>query len=570
MKNIFHLNTIAFTVLFMLIITACTENFLDVTNPNDIVADVTQNPEGMRKIETGMFYFLKTQYNYFWQLWLAECAGEYQFVSNAEEGPENIRIYNLSPFPTDQNLGNVYAGFYSAILNANIIITSINNNTGTISELPPDEKSRILGSAYFVRGWSYFNLLHSWGRPFDGSDHYGVVIDTTVITSFDEFVKPRSRPSEVYALLEHDFKMAVLYLPNTDSLVIVDEPGRPCRASAMAMLGKVYVFQKKYSQAIAEFQQFMTLCDPAGKNHKGLLEYYGDVFHGGTYENSIESLFEIQYFDNTATNPWQGGGSGSSYDAYMAGPNSITDDKGKSLQTKRRGNVDVKDILFQDPIVRPGFPYWNFEKGDIRSFESRCASRFDTITYQGIERVKYDTLNIVSGPYPNGKWYRYIDDPTAQVNLQGSPKKFINVAQDEYNTLNPTYPRSSATNHVLLRVAEIYFLYAEALALDPAGDLNLATELVNRVRRRAFGYFPAEVGSPADYAGNNRDDFFIFLQAEKRKEFIGEQVRWYDMLRWGIAEEECAITGRTFTNSSQAWPIPQKELSANPACEQNP
>ena len=98
MKNIFHLNKIAFMVLFMLMIVACTENFLDVTNPNDIVADVTQNPEGMRKVETGMFYFLKTQYNYFWQLWLAECAGEYQFVSNAEEGPENIRIYNLIAF----------------------------------------------------------------------------------------------------------------------------------------------------------------------------------------------------------------------------------------------------------------------------------------------------------------------------------------------------------------------------------------------------------------------------------------------------------------------------------------
>jgi hypothetical protein len=569
MKNILRLYQHYFLVLLIIVVSgSCTKDFLDVLNPNDIIAEVTTNPEGIRKIETGMFYHLKAPYNYFWQLWLSECAGEYQFVYNAEEGPENIRIYNLTPFPTDPNLGGAYAQFYRVIQNANIIITNINENAGTVNELPPYEKSRILGTAYFVRGWCYFYLLHSWGRPFDGLDHYGVILNTTVIQNFEEMNKPRSKPSEVYALLEHDFKMAKTYLPNTDSLALAHEQGRPCRAAAMAMLGKVYVFQNKYNEAISEFQQFMTLYDPAGLNHKGLLEYYGDIFHGGAFENKIESLFEIQYFDNTLTNPWEGGGSGSNYDAYMSGPNSIMGDDGKQLLCGRRGNVDVPDVLFHNTTILSEFPNWNFEKGDIRAFESRCASRIDTITYHGVQKIKYDTLKIFT-KVKTGKWYRYVDDPTSSLNLQGTPKKFINVAQDELNSTS-TYTRSSATNHVVLRLAEVYFLYAEALTLSPSGDFNLAKELVNRVRRRAFGYLPSEVGSPVDYSGSDRNDFLKFLQAEKRKEFIGEQIRWYDILRWGIAEQECAITDRIYSSSSQAWPIPTQELSANPSCEQNP
>jgi len=543
------ISKIATMAIFGVLCFSC-EDFLQVEQLNQQTTDDINNPEGVRKLDIGMFNNYAGSYNYFWPLFLSHCAGEYEFKEPVNEGPYHFEMWNLNPSPVNPFIGWLYSAFYSTISSANRIIAIIDNDEGTIGQMPAEEKDRILGSAYFMRGLSYFYLLHIWGRPFDGDDQWGVVVHTDVVDTRDEIKKARSKPSEVYALIESDFSKAKLLLPDPADLPDT-ELGRPTKSSAITMLGKTLVFEKKYSEAISEFEEFMlNYCDAgkASKNYKGLLEYYGDNFHGRNYENSIESLFEIQFADLVTTNPWQGGGTGSHFQIYCGGP-----DMG-------RGNVSVRDTLFFD-----------FKNYDIRKVESRfhyydantnSPNYADTIIFHGQTIVCRDSVMLFKDGKPNKMApYKYSNK------TENSPKKYINHLRDANNAQGMATDIGDE-NQVVLRVAEVYFLYAEALA-ESSGDMNKAKLLINKVTRRAYGYYEDEV-SPYDFAGSGPQEFTTYLRAEKRKEFIGEQVRWFDMIRWGIAEQECLLTGRIFTTRAACWPIPNREIAANPLCEQAP
>lgn len=108
----------------------------------------------------------------------------------------------------------------------------------------------------------------------------------------------------------------------------------------------------------------------------------------------------------------------------------------------------------------------------------------------------------------------------------------------------------------IFRLADMYLIYAEALirANDNYGD---AEDYVNYVRNRA-GL------SDTTLTSDNWED--VILQ-ERRVELYAEGERWFDIKRFGVAEE--VISNKpsvTFTNIQDKyllWPIPQNEIDAN-------
>jgi len=549
MKRKFNILTKVLLFGCMLCMVASCKKDMSVEQLNDQTTEDIFNPEGLRKFDIGMFTEYAGNYSYFWPLYTAHCAGEYEFVEPVNEGPYHFEMWNLDYSPTNTFLGWIYSSFYNTIRQTNYVIDMVENNRGTVSLVPADERNLILGSAYFMRGLSYFYLLHTYGRPYDKvDDKWGVPLHLEIIDSRDKVNKPRATCTEVYASIESDLTKAKNLLPDPANLP-ASQLGRPTKPTAIAMLGKTLVFEKKYTEALVQFNEFITNYVAVGKgnaNYKGLLEYFGDLFHGKK-ENSIETLFEIQFSDLVNTNPWGGGGTGSHFQIYCGGP-----DLG-------RGNVSVRDTLFFD-----------FKRGDIRKIESRFHpnSRLvnnpnyaDTIWYHGKMKVCRDSVLLWKAGVPNGM------APYKKNNkLQNSPKKYINF---DHAASNPTGMATDVgqDNQMVLRVAEVYFLYAEAL-IQGGGDVNTAIQYLNRITRRAYGYYEDQA-CPMDYNAGRDGDLFAYLQREKRKEFIGESVRWFDMIRWGIAEQECKLTKRNYTKRAAAWPLPNREVAANPACEQD-
>jgi starch-binding outer membrane protein, SusD/RagB family len=521
--------SISIVSLFILILTACDKDFLNVSNPNWLTDDQIKTPAGIRQLEVGMYDQLTHVYNYYYQVMNSHLPGEYQ--STATTGGDwdfrSAGHFNVSP-GSNFYMTTIYSGLYGIHPNANRIITYLENNEGTVNQLPEREFNLILGSAYFMRAYSHFVLLHMFGRSFDGTDQWGIVIHDKIISVHEDFEKPRAKPSEVYAFIESDLIKAKEILLKSSEL-LPEELGRPTIGAATALLGKLYVFRQEYSKAVVEFELFLS-----ENPDKELLPYYGDNFHGKS-DNGPESIFELQFADLVPTSPWTGGGSANNFQIFLGG------------HGMGRDIIGVPDEIME-----------GFDPSDIRFSETvYSAGPTRTYIYHGDTIAIRDTLFFLDPPAPVRKSARNTY----------TPKKYIN---NHRSATNPggLAPFVSDENQVVMRVAEVYMLYAEALAeLNRIGE---ASEYLNRVMRRARGYWYYEE-SPFDYIGNDQGEFMALLMEEKRKEFIGEQVRWWDVLRWGIVENEVArIPNRVWHDRGQAFPIPAKEMETNKYMIQNP
>jgi starch-binding outer membrane protein, SusD/RagB family len=523
------IKSIYIVTLFVLILSACDKDFLDVSNPNRLTEDQLKTPSGIRQLEVGMYDHLGNVYNYDYQTMHNHLPGEYEFVETTGEGQHHKGAWEFNANPSNNIfVHSIYSGLYWIHPNANRIITYLEQNEGTVDQLPEREFNLILGSAYFLRAYSHFVLLHMYGRPFDGTDRWGIIINDKIVFIKEDYEKPRSKPSEVYAFIESDLKKAKEILLKSSELLPA-ELGRPTRGAATALLGKLYVFRKEYDKAAAEFELFLS-----ENPDKELLPYFGDNFNGSS-DNGPESIFEIQWADLLPNSPWGGGGPANHFQIYVGG------------HGMGRDNVSVPEEIMA-----------GFDPRDIRFSETVYSAAPPRIyVYHGDTIALRDTLFFLS--------------PPARVRRSArntyTPKKFISNYRSATNT-GGVANDVSYDNQPVIRLAEVYLLHAEALA--KLNRVTEASEFLNRVMRRARGYWYYEV-SPFDYTGNDQEEFMALLMEEKRKEFIGEQVRWWDVLRWGIVENEVArIPGRLWHDRGQAFPIPTRDISTNPFMEQNP
>ena len=92
------------------------------------------------------------------------------------------------------------------------------------------------------------------------------------------------------------------------------------------------------------------------------------------------------------------------------------------------------------------------------------------------------------------------------------------------------------TDLPLIRLAEIYLNYAEAVVRGGNGDLSLAVSKINELRQRAFG------NTSGDITSSDLD--LEFILNERSKELYWEGLRRTDLIRFN-----------KFTSGSYLWPF---------------
>ncbi len=121
-------------------------------------------------------------------------------------------------------------------------------------------------------------------------------------------------------------------------------------------------------------------------------------------------------------------------------------------------------------------------------------------------------------------------------------------------------------NFPVIRYADILLLNAEVINELYGGPTSDAYAAINRVRERANISDLTQGLSQADF----RDSVFV----ERRKEFIQEGMRWFDLSRRGgtylynALKKFPAKTGAAVKDT--LYPIPQSEIDLNPLLTQNP
>jgi len=138
---------------------------------------------------------------------------------------------------------------------------------------------------------------------------------------------------------------------------------------------------------------------------------------------------------------------------------------------------------------------------------------------------------------------------------------------DYYPFVNKYRDLSGAQNFILIRLADILLLKAEALVEN--GDISEAMALVNQVRARVS----LSPKSAADAATAR-----LIIEKERRLELAFEGIRWFDLVRTGRAidvmnnerDGKNKLLGYDMVSYKLLWPIPQTEIDKNQKLVQNP
>jgi hypothetical protein len=513
MKKIINIGQLL--LLLLLFATSCNEDIMNFKNQNAYSADTYFNtPDEIAKgviAAYGSFYFNST---FNWKLpELLDCmANEVEATPAAAANEQDIMAFYRYEF---NNTTGPVAGYwrvlYKMILRSNLVIEKANaylTNKGDDAIV-----NRSLGEAYFLRGWAYSQLAFYYGR---------VPLRLTFDQTGVEDAPRTNTVKEVWDVAEADFKMAKDLLPEVSSYSSADL-GRASKGAAIGFLGKLYLYNKDYAKADAEFALLN------GKYSLLPVSRWGENFDE-INENNEESIFEIQF-------------------QYFVGGEQFVifgDPEGRP----NTGSSNCHEVLYGWSQDIGGWDNWRFQPRRVKDFQYKDENNVDFIDprapltfYGGIgDNTILD--NSADGPQP----YTYANT-NPQIYYY---KKNMNL---EYK--KPVIPSGINTN--LMRYADVILMRAECKL--ETGDIPGCLSFINQVRER-IGAFK--------YLGTySKEQAFELLKRERLLEFMGEQVRYNDLRRWGILEatmnpELQAVFGiQTVTAKHYLWPIPQLEIDTN-------
>lgn len=434
--------------------------------------------------------------------------------STTGDGGANAQTMDNFPVsPSNGYCNTFWLGNYSLINACNTTIKEVNTNQLIVST--DAVKQQTIAEAKFLRAYAYFNLVRGFGRV--------PLIDTLFEDVAAQNNVPQSSPVQIYQFIENDLVFAAANLPlNWDPNVF---PGRVTKGSANGLLAKVYLTQQKWALAMAAANTVMM------SGQYNLNTTFDKIFREEG-ENSSESVFEVQA---TATITSNGNELGVQY-AQIQG-------------IRGAGQWDL------------GWG-WNSPSTDlVAAYEANDPRKNRTILFM--------SENPVSPPGPTifrqsiyGETLPIANPPNGTPpNLRYNNKVYTNPAVRSSVNSRFGYWMNIRT----LRYADVVLMYAEA-ANEVGGAANIvaARNAVNSVRARARIGAPA--GTLLDITSNDQATLREDIRKERRLELAMEHDRFYDIVRWGIAQDVMQAVGKVNFVAARdvLLPIPQtqRDLSA--------
>jgi hypothetical protein len=295
------------------------------------------------------------------------------------------------------------------------------------------------------------------------------------------------------------------------------------------LLGKSYLYQKKYAEAITEFNKLGN-----APYDYDLTESLDDMFVNDL--KTKETLFAVMHGE------WQAG-VGESY--YMFGGQEGWGSKATHTgRAYEYGFNDWWNVLVSDALVE-SYKYTD-ESGSDYS-DPRAALTYYSNESQGGDVTWGDECAEGAQSYPD-----YIKEG------QVSWRKY----EDYEWVLDHGFPEGSINSQVI-RYADVLLMLAESYI--ETGSVENALPLINRVRARSGAFEYTTLGS--------QDQARTILRHERQMELAGEQLRFFDLVRWGTlvqtinAEKQAALGIQPVKDFHVLLPIPQNERDANPTLD---
>lgn len=485
MKTKYIISTIALTGVLAL--TGC-EDFLEQKNTHDLNQQTFFDSEAALRAATAPLY------NYVWAGFNDKFyygMGDGRANNITAQYSDYIYPYtNLSETSLSQGLTDAWNSFYSVVAQANNTINNITDYSApTLSE---DSKRVSIAEARFMRGTAYWYIASLWGVG---------IIYTNTSSMVNNYVVPANPGVDVIEFAIRDLEYAAKYLPKTPA-----DAGRVTCYSAYGMLSRVYLSMAGLttdglyngSNVATDFnrgtrnQTYLDLAKRAAlkviaESGAGLIDNYGDLFAAKSFNNNSESLFQLQWLPATQANS---SACGNTMVRFLAWSTMVADKDAWGGATYCSWNLWEEFKTYKDETLG-------------KTVDDAVRRHYSVASYGEF----YPDMNMKNGGYTYGE--------TENPGNQGANiKKYVIGTTADNGGISE--PGNSGTNTYMMRLAEVYLNYTEAVLGNSASTTD--TEYFNRVRTRAK-------------MESKKSITYKDLRHERRMEFAFEGQYWYDLVR---------------------------------------
>ncbi len=450
------------------------EDFLTVEPVDKLVQDNYYTDASRIRANTLSLYSAYTWGNYAMNFqWKLDMLSGDMYYTYDQEGQFYFGTFTNG----NQYLNEGWKGLYNVISFANSVINDMPEPARSNGVAEADINQG-LAEARLIRGWCYYYLAEYW--------HDAPIIENNSQLIADGNINvPRNKQKDLYRFARADMEFAASVLPETDS-----ETFRVTKWTAYGMLAKLLVTMAShtdygydraalYTEAAGYAKAVMDdsgLTNPKNSDYSTLFDVEAN--------NGDESLFAIQCMV-------YGYNYGNGRNAAWSRSSVIAD------QT------------------------WGGGKGPSLSLQS---------IYDPADKRRKWTYMTLGDYYPNlakasgGYTYYYVnraDDGSTTEDrneMNAHIKKYV-IGKAADCDGNVGLAQDAANNIYLLRLADVYLLYAEAvMGVNSSTTDQKALDAVNTIRERA------------GLAGWTSMTYYD-LMAERRREFAFESINWFDILR---------------------------------------
>lgn len=460
------INKIVIILLLGAAIAGCKKSFLDRPSNSQISSDNFYNNAAELRLATANLYGGAP----WWQWHNQACLPLGDILSGTgyfQWYGDFVQLFTRTITSQNNVVASGWTGLYNVIGQCNTVITAIQKQASP--SIPVRDKNAAIAEARFIRAVAYYDLAVYWGAVPIVEDNSKLIKDPLLY---------RIKVLDVYKFITIDLTYAAQNLP------LKDDKGRVTTWSAQGMLGKVYLTMAGVGQNGSRNQALLdsakkyagNVCKNSGLS---LFPSYYDLFKTQNNDNP-ESLFALQWA------PGVGYGFGNTWLTYS--PSSDINPLKNGAWTPLQVTWDL---------------YKNYSAKDT-------VRRKATMMLPG---DYYPELNAAGGGYT-----------ATQVCM----KKHI-IGNEKDNS-SPTMDYWSSIEHnAVLRLADVYLVYAEAILGNNASTADGdALTYFNAVRKRA-GVDPAPV--------LNADT----ILRERRVELAFEGQYWTDLVRLSYYQPTKAI-----------------------------
>ncbi|WP_294593612.1 RagB/SusD family nutrient uptake outer membrane protein [uncultured Bacteroides sp.] len=455
---------------------------------------------------------------------------------------------------TNGNLNGYWRNAYTQIANYNTFLDNIAN-------CPMDEskKASWIMEVKCLRAYFFFNLAFYFKNVPMPMKTLSVEEANTIL---------QSTQAEVYSQVENDLKDAINILPTSYSS---QEYGRFTKGAAEVLLSRLYLAQERWADAATVLGNIVS-SDIYELDRRNGEESYDKLFQiGGEY--SPEMIFCIMGIKDKFTNsryqylyPEAAYGGWHQFAPYNELVKEYFCTDGKDIKTSEVYNEDDpyinRDLRLYATVFLP--PLGSYPGTQYNDITYDCFKGPNTADY-------YNKFTLFNGYCPKKGC-----DPSIINNLGSTP------------TYTP-----------IMRYAEVLLSYLEAVneSAPASVDQTLLDLTINDVRSRV------QLPGLKKTDLSTQEQVRTAVRKERRVELALEGLRYYDVLRWDIAEKELnhTFTGvklsddpnarnyrgsgtaaspvdedmyyqfekRTWAAHNRYFPIPQNDMNVNKNLKQN-